>query len=58
MKRKYGFGENPIFGQMIELEANLPLEKDLIIRVMNRNRLFTGDYKWPTQIYKSSIFKF
>lgn len=43
---------------MIELEANLPLEKDLIIRVMNRNRLFTGDYKWPTQIYKSSIFKF
>ncbi|VDN53601.1 unnamed protein product [Dracunculus medinensis] len=49
-KRKYGFGENPIFGQMIELEANLPLEKDLIIRVMNRNRLFTDDEIGQTTI--------
>uniref|UniRef100_A0A915PZJ4 C2 domain-containing protein n=1 Tax=Setaria digitata TaxID=48799 RepID=A0A915PZJ4_9BILA len=36
---------NPLFGQMIEMEVEIPMDKNLIVSVMDRHRIFSGYVK-------------
>lgn len=33
---------NPLFGQMIEMEVDIPMDKNLVVSVMDRHRIFSG----------------
>lgn len=33
---------NPLFGQMIEMEVEIPIDKNLVVSVMDRHHVFSG----------------
>lgn len=33
---------NPLFGQMIEMEIEIPMEKNLVVSVMDHHHIFSG----------------
>ncbi|MCP9264725.1 hypothetical protein DINM_022871 [Dirofilaria immitis] len=40
---------NPLFGQMVEMEVEIPIDKNLIVSVLDRHRIFSATVGLPQQ---------